>query len=158
TDRWERLLDELCERSWCMPAKRDALLGFTGVVRPAPERPWPATYLRDELLRGQQAFSQFEKRVNHVKLTLQHDGTVDATAYFGFAPQRGAHDAEAGDRPSTASRRRRPASVDPAARAAEFLAGARTEAGWWRDFGSEDVPAGRRAFAWSDEWVTAYTG
>ena len=161
---WAALLDDLVAEGWCTQAKRDGLLGWPGLVVPGPGGPpWPPQHVRDALLRPGDQFTSIERQLSHVKVTLEPGGEVGAKGYFGFL--------HAWLRPGAERTETAPATVpvgraaprDDGARVAaeagiEFLLGARTGAGWWREFsGRVDAQEDwSRAFGESDAWVTAY--
>jgi Prenyltransferase and squalene oxidase repeat len=158
--RWSAFLGELVERGWCAPAKREALLGWPGLTVPGEESgPWPAPLIRDELLRGVDHLSAFERRLGHVKVTLGRTRRPEAKAYFGYfhtwlRPALG-HDVGHG---RVGSGRAEDLPGPPIDRALGFLLAARTQTGWWRDFSGVLGDDRRWRAGTGDEWVTAYVG
>lgn len=69
---WRPVVERLVERGWCLPAKARGLLAWCALDRIYDRR---AVYL-------------VYKGINHVKLTLEHDGAVRAKAYAGAALSR----------------------------------------------------------------------
>jgi hypothetical protein len=82
-ERWRELLGRLVDMGACSKDKRDALLEWPGAVSMSQDRR-PATIdWGDRLLAGR-AVSVFWRRVNHIKVTPEPDGTVSAKAYLAF--------------------------------------------------------------------------
>lgn len=154
--RWRALLDVLVDDGLCSGARAEALLTWPGTTTPATAgASWPPDLVRQALRRPDDHFSALERRLSHVKVTLDADGDVSAKGYFGFM-HRWLRPPVAPAAPGPARRR----SPEPAgvAAATGFLLAARDREGWWRDFsGTEGASAAwSDAFGWSDEWVSAY--
>jgi hypothetical protein len=81
--RWWELLDRLVDLGACSEDKRDALLEWPGAVSMSPDR-WPAAISWGDRLLAGRAVSLFWRRVNHVKVTPESDGTLSAKAYLAF--------------------------------------------------------------------------
>jgi hypothetical protein len=72
--RWHQLLDRLADAGLCTPAKRDAVLEWSGAVRVKfPHRPQPVTAFRG---------------ISHAKVEADAEGRLGAKAYVGFLPDR----------------------------------------------------------------------
>lgn len=143
--RWRCLLDMLVERGVCSALQRDQLLAWPAALTPVSSNGWPETLLVDALLRSEQGDQWLECRMSHVKITLAAGRTPSAKGYFGFLEVRDDHAGRQAPEPRVG-----PVRVAAAIDAASaFLIGARTQAGWWLDYGGfAEGP--------SDEWVTAY--
>jgi hypothetical protein len=80
-----RLIESLVERGLCTPAKRDALLGWTGQITPGNtwKNRWPESLLLASLLRPGDEFGVFQRSLHHVKIAAGGSQTL-AKAYLGF--------------------------------------------------------------------------
>ena len=82
---WQALIDHLVKTSLCSPAKRNALLTWTGFTQRV-DRPqlWPANLTYGDLLMGSNAVSFFWRKINHIKLIYQPGQPLTAKAYLAF--------------------------------------------------------------------------
>jgi hypothetical protein len=81
--RWSLLLERLVEQGLCLPAKREALLGWLGNThaRARPESLPGNLRARCEAM-GTQALPVFMRRINHLKLVHSPGERPEAKAYF----------------------------------------------------------------------------
>ena len=81
--RWDGLLARLVERRLCRPERRAAALAWPGVrlAPPALEAPHLAA---QRALLGPRVLPIIRRRINHAKLVVRADGSLEAKAYFGF--------------------------------------------------------------------------
>jgi hypothetical protein len=91
--RWTALLDSLVERGLCLPAKREALVGWLGHthLRSRPEA-LPANLRALSASLGQRALPVFLRRINHLKLVLQPGQPPEAKAYLALIQRWLGHD------------------------------------------------------------------
>ncbi len=85
SERWALLLQRLVEQGLCLPAKRDALLGWLGHThtRSHPES-LPGNLRALSARVGPDALPVFLRRINHLKLVLQPGQPPEAKAYFAL--------------------------------------------------------------------------
>jgi hypothetical protein len=148
--RWPALLEHLVGEGVCTPEKRDALQHFPARLHPEDEdQPWPASWLVAALSSPAQYLPWVERRVSHVKLTLEADGSLAAKAYLSvqhhWSRSPASPRASAAEGDGSAGDRLR----DAAGRAVAFLVAAIGQDDLWRDFAMPGA---------SDEWVTAFVG
>jgi hypothetical protein len=165
--RWKGVLDELVVRGLCTTEKREALITWPRQVDPATSPvPWPAALIGASLCRPVDQFSVIVQHLNHIKISLQANGAVEAKAYFGITHEWMQIECkENKPGPTALGRRQRKSVVDQRSTvnlgeerailgsiemAVSFLMDSRTLAGWWLDYPT--------LFDGSDEWVTAFVG
>lgn len=79
-----KILDFLVQQELCTENKREHLLKWPGQSDPGNcEGVWPGHLIIQSLVRPVDEFSIIERRINHVKLVVDH-GRIQAKAYFGF--------------------------------------------------------------------------
>ncbi|MBE9100254.1 hypothetical protein [Vacuolonema iberomarrocanum] len=83
--RWQQFIDHLVQTDLCTPAKRNALLAWSGFTRRSdcPDL-WPANLTYGDLLMGLNAVSLFWRRINHIKVVYQPGQPLSAKAYLAF--------------------------------------------------------------------------
>ena len=147
--RWPALLDYLVDDGLCSSEKREALEHFPAQLRPEGEdQPWPAAWLIAALKSGTHWVPWVERRVSHVKLTIEADGSAGAKAYIAAEhhwSRSPRHQPRHGRSAGSLEEQLR----DSADAAVGFLAAALGQDDLWRDFA---MPGS------SDEWVTAFVG
>lgn len=86
--RWELFLDRLIEMGLCTPAKKNALLAWSGISQKAdnPEL-WPQNLSRGDRLLSSRASSVFWRTINHIKIVYQTDSPLEAKGYLTFSHQ-----------------------------------------------------------------------
>jgi hypothetical protein len=77
--RWSLLLERLVEQGLCLPARREALLGWLGNTH---ARSLPGNLRARCEAMGAQARPVFLRRINHIKLVHQPGQRTEAKAYF----------------------------------------------------------------------------
>lgn len=83
--RWQALIDHLVQTGLCTPAKRNALLDWSGFTQQIDcPNLWPANLTYGDLLTGSNAISFFWRRINHIKLVYQPEQPLAAKAYLAF--------------------------------------------------------------------------
>jgi hypothetical protein len=82
--RWTALLDHLVEQGACTDAKREALLGLTGLPG---EGGWPAGLRNIATVLGPAGLGVMRLFLHHVKVTERPDAPLEAKAYLrgGYA-------------------------------------------------------------------------
>ena len=81
----KQFLDDLVDRDLCLPAKRDALLGWTDSSFDRTGRAaLPDRVLRSLWLQRLQASAVLVPSVGHIKLSFERGRPLEAKAYFGF--------------------------------------------------------------------------
>lgn len=95
TERWTALLDTLVERGLCLPAKREALVGWLGHthLRSRPET-LPSNLRALSASLGPGALPVFLRRLNHLKLVLQPGQPPEAKAYLALIQRWLGHDGQ----------------------------------------------------------------
>ncbi|MFL5353228.1 hypothetical protein [Archangium sp.] len=95
TERWTALLDVLVERGLCLPAKREALVGWLGHthLRSRPET-LPSNLRALSASLGPSALPVFLRRLNHLKLVLQPGQPPEAKAYLALLQRWLGHDGQ----------------------------------------------------------------
>ena len=83
--RWGRFLDALVEDGSCVPAKRDAVLGWLGQMhsRSAPDA-WPRNLREAAAQAGPDVLSTFIRQLSHVKVVYVPGEPLQAKAYLEF--------------------------------------------------------------------------
>lgn len=83
--RWQALIGHLVQTGLCTPAKRNALLDWSGFTQQidCPDL-WPTNLTYGDLLIGSSAISFFWRRINHIKLVYQPGQPLTAKAYLAF--------------------------------------------------------------------------
>jgi hypothetical protein len=81
--RWRELLGRLVDLDACSVEKRDGLFEWPGAVSP-PHDQLPIAVTWGDRLLGGRAVSLFWRRINHIKVTPEPDGTISAKAYLAF--------------------------------------------------------------------------
>jgi hypothetical protein len=95
TERWTALLDVLVERGLCLPAKREALVGWLGHthLRSRPET-LPSNLRALSASLGPSALPVFLRRLNHLKLVFQPGQPPEAKAYLALLQRWLGHDGQ----------------------------------------------------------------
>ncbi|MEL7357902.1 MAG: hypothetical protein AAFN40_15190 [Cyanobacteria bacterium J06560_6] len=86
--RWKCFIDHLVQTGLCTPAKRNALLAWSGFIQRSdcPEL-WPANLTYGDLLAETNAVSVFWRRINHIKIVYEPGQPLLAKAYLAFGHQ-----------------------------------------------------------------------
>jgi hypothetical protein len=81
---WRDFLDDLVERTLCVPTKRDALLNWLhlSLSRKDPS-PLPEQVVAVLWLHGLRAAAVLVPSVSHIKVSYEHGRPLEAKAYFG---------------------------------------------------------------------------
>ncbi len=83
--RWAEFLDLLVETNVCTLAKRDALLGWSGLIQHKDVGDgWPINLQQLEPLMDRSHISVFWRTINHIKLVYQPNRPLEAKAYLAF--------------------------------------------------------------------------
>ncbi len=120
---------------------------------------WPAAFLVADLQAPADRLGVLERRLSHVKLTLEPDQPPRAKAYFGARRVLWTVRAQPEAPPPVPLLRPARSVAEAIDRGLAFLLARRNQAGWWRDFFDRARPSsieGRVTGYSSDEWVTAY--
>ncbi len=82
---WPPLLESLGDLGCCDEAARAGLLAWPGQVDPgSTSGRWPVPLMIASLLRGPREFSLLRRRLNHIKLSVQPEGSLGCKAYLEF--------------------------------------------------------------------------
>lgn len=155
--RHSHFLNELVHLGLCEANKVDALLGCEGFLLPPNHmQQWPEDLLIESLIKPAGTFSAIERKLNHIKLSCQPDGLIDAKAYIGYKhlwlDKKQQSDSQEGSDNRDSDHVEPPRALTTGIRLAlEFLLANRTQGGWWCDFPTASIGV-------SDEWITAYVG
>jgi hypothetical protein len=83
--RWELFLERLVEMGLCTPAKKNALLAWSGLSQKADDpQLWPKNLTLGDRLLGSRASSIFLRTINHIKIVYQPGIPLEAKAYVMF--------------------------------------------------------------------------
>ena len=142
--RWAALLGEVSARGMCTAANAAAYLAVPGVsLPPETDAAWPAPWIAATLAAPIGRFSTTERRLSHVKVTVQ-DGGASLKGYWGA----GHVWREAAPRP-VGRTGHTVGAAHATARAVAHLLAEQAHTGRWSDF---FLPTAGE----SDEWVTAF--
>ncbi|MEH1881764.1 hypothetical protein [Nostoc sp.] len=85
TSRWQLFLDHLVGEGLCTSSKQNALLAWPGFIqkKDCPEL-WPVNLTAADLFLGSKMFSVFWRRINHLKIIYQPDGSLSVKGYLAF--------------------------------------------------------------------------
>lgn len=82
---WELFLDYLVAEKLCTPAKKNALLNWSGIShRLSDPDLWPGNISFGDRFLGYRAVSLFSRWLNHIKLVYQPGIPLEAKGYLGF--------------------------------------------------------------------------
>jgi len=81
---WSGFLTYLVDCGLCIPEKADALLAWPGVVVPTSVADcWPNELIIESLLESDGKFTQFIRKLSHIKIIVGPRRAIAAKAYFG---------------------------------------------------------------------------
>lgn len=83
--RWADFLTGLVSLNLCEPAKRQAVLDWSGQIHPLnASTPWPSSLISASLLQPVDRFTAFNRRISHIKVSWQPQRPLEAKAYLWF--------------------------------------------------------------------------
>lgn len=83
--QWQPFLNYLVETGLCDPAKKNALLAWTGISqRSSVPDLWPDNIGFGDRFLGSRAFSIFWRNINHIKIVYQPGILLEAKGYLAF--------------------------------------------------------------------------
>lgn len=148
--RWSGLLGHFVGERLCTEEKAQALEALPACLFPeAAGQPWPASWLVAAALSPKAFVPWVERRVSHLKLTVDGDGAASAKAYVSAQHHWSRSARPSKERPLSNGRPPEVLLEAAAHEAVRFLVGAIGQDDLWRDF---SMPGA------SDEWVTAFVG
>ncbi|MBW4428468.1 MAG: hypothetical protein KME50_29585 [Nostoc desertorum CM1-VF14] len=83
--RWQLFLDYLVDIGLCTPAKRNAILAWSGFCQKASQPEiWPQNLAWGNTFLGTRAFSTFTRNISHIKIVYQPDISIEAKVYLAI--------------------------------------------------------------------------
>jgi len=82
---WERFLNKLVIHKLCSRPRADGILSWPGLVTPNNTKsPWPDYLILASILGEKKGCSVIEKRISHLKISLDFKGAISAKGYLWY--------------------------------------------------------------------------